>query len=86
MKSLIFFYIIYLVIVFFSWSFNYVYVLTMGGPGFSTTILDFAIYEYAIGKRLPHVAAALSIMLFLSMLGFVCSQFRLRRAQLEAEV
>jgi ABC-type sugar transport system permease subunit len=85
LKGLIVFYVIFLVIIIFSWSFNYVYVLTLGGPGFSTTILDFNIYHYAITKRLPHMAAALSIMLFMSMLGFIYLQFRLRRAQLEPE-
>ncbi len=84
LKNTIFFYATYLVIIIFSWSFNYVYVLTKGGPGFSTMILDYSIYEYAFSKRLPEMAAALSIMLFLSMLGFIYIQFRLRRRQLEA--
>jgi ABC-type sugar transport system permease subunit len=84
LKNTIFFYATYLVIIIFSWSFNYVYVLTKGGPGFSTMILDYSIYQYAFSKRLPEMAAALSVMLFLSMLGFIYIQFRLRRRQLEA--
>ncbi len=84
-KNLIFFFVIYEVIIVFSWSFNYVYVLTSGGPGFSTTILEYSIYQYAITKHLPHMAAALSVMLFMCMLAFIYIQFRLRRAQLEPQ-
>jgi len=82
MKGLVLFYFAYLVIIFTSWSFNYIYILTSGGPGFSTIVLDFSIFHYAITKRLPHVAAALSLLLFVSILGFVYLQFRMRKEQL----
>jgi len=77
------FYAIYLVITLFSWTFGYVFVMTNGGPGFATTVLELAIYRYAIDKRMPSMAAALSLLLFIGMLGFVFAQFRLRQGSAE---
>ncbi len=83
LKTIISFYIIYLVIIFFSWTFNYVFVMTNGGPGFSTAVLEFSIYRYAVHKNMPHMASALSLLLFFGMLIFITAQFRIRRSLLE---
>jgi ABC-type sugar transport system permease subunit len=84
LSSIIGFYVIYLVIIFFSWTFSYVFVMTNGGPGFSTTVLEFSIYRYAVNKNMPHMASALSLLLFLGMLIFIFAQFRIRRGLMES--
>jgi raffinose/stachyose/melibiose transport system permease protein len=83
LRTMIGFYTIYLVIVFFSWTFSYVFVMTNGGPGFSTTVIEFSIYRYAVDKHMPHMAAALSLLLFLSMFVLIWIQFRIRRGLIE---
>jgi ABC-type sugar transport system permease subunit len=85
LSNIIGFYIIYLVIILFSWTFSYVFVMTNGGPGYSTTVLEFSIYRYATNKSMPHMASALSLLLFLGMLIFILAQFRIRRGMLERE-
>jgi ABC-type sugar transport system permease subunit len=82
LSTIISFYIIYLVIIFFSWTFSYVFVMTNGGPGYSTTVLEFSIYRYAVNKSMPHMSAALSLILLLGMFVFIFMQFRIRRSQI----
>ncbi len=83
LRTMIGFFTIYLVIVFFSWTFSYVFVMTNGGPGFSTTVIEFSIYRYAVDKHMPHMAAALSLLLFISMFVLIWIQFRIRKGLLE---
>jgi len=82
LSTIIRFYVIYLIIIFFSWTFSYVFVMTNGGPGYSTTVLEFSIYRYAVNKNMPHMAAALSLILLLGMFVFIFVQFRIRRAEI----
>jgi len=83
LRTIIGFYTTYLVIVIFSWTFSYVFVMTNGGPGFSTTVIEFSIYRYAVNKNMPHMAAALSLLLFLAMFILIWVQFRIRRGLIE---
>lgn len=83
LSTIISFYIIYLVIIFFSWTFSYVFVMTNGGPGYSTTVLEFSIYRYAVNKSMPHMSAALSLILLFGMFVFIFIQFRIRRSQID---
>jgi ABC-type sugar transport system permease subunit len=49
-----------------SWVFNYVYVMTNGGPVRSTYVAELLIYQEAFRDGLPHLAAAVSVI----VLGF----------------
>jgi len=81
--TMMLFYGIYNVIIVLCWTFNYVYIMTYGGPAYATMVMEFAIYLFATAKRQPGMAAALSVILFLSIFGFVVLQTRMRQAQFE---
>lgn len=67
------------VIVMFSWVFNYVYVLTKGGPGNATTVLELEIYEWATTRDQANIAAAMATMLLVLVALFIVGQSVLRR-------
>jgi ABC-type sugar transport system permease subunit len=67
------------VIVMFSWVFNYVYVLTKGGPGNATTVLELEIYEWATTRDQANIAAAMATMLLVLVALFIVGQSLLRR-------
>jgi ABC-type sugar transport system permease subunit len=46
-----------------SWVFNYVYVMTNGGPVNSTYVTELVIYQDAFRNGLPNLAAAVSVLL-----------------------
>jgi ABC-type sugar transport system permease subunit len=46
-----------------SWVFNYVYVMTSGGPVNSTYVTELVIYQNAFRDGLPNLAAAVSVLL-----------------------
>jgi ABC-type sugar transport system permease subunit len=79
LKGVINFYVIYNVMVMFAWVFTYVFVMTLGGPGNATTILELQIYNLAFRKNQMGMASALSILLFLMIFVFIYLQFRFRR-------
>ena len=45
-----------------SWVFNYVYVMTNGGPVRSTYVAELVIYQHAFQDDLPNLAAAVSVV------------------------
>jgi len=67
------------VIVMFSWVFNYVYVLTKGGPGSATTVMELEIYEWATTRDQPNIAAAMATMLLVLVALFIVGQSVLRK-------
>jgi ABC-type sugar transport system permease subunit len=67
------------VIVMFSWVFNYVYVLTRGGPGNATSVVELQIYAGATSRDQPNIAAALATMLLLLVVAFILGQAVLRK-------
>jgi ABC-type sugar transport system permease subunit len=67
------------VIVMFSWVFNYVYVLTKGGPGNATTVFELEIYEWATTRDQANIAAAMATMLLALVALFILGQSLLRR-------
>jgi len=83
LKSTIGFYVIYNFIILFAWVFNYVFVMTSGGPGFSTRVQELLIYNYAVPKRMPGMASAAAVFLFLEVIIFVYLQFRFRKGLIE---
>ena len=48
-----------------SWVFNYIYVITFGGPGRSTYVSEFYIYMQAFRQNQIGVSAVVAIFLFL---------------------
>lgn len=65
LKQTIIFYTVITVIGSFTATFPYVYVLTRGGPGYSTFVAEFAIYESAFTQGQFGYAAAQGTLLFL---------------------
>jgi multiple sugar transport system permease protein len=59
--------------------FDLIYVMTGGGPGFSTTVFVEYIYRAAFMQFQMGYASALGVVLFLLVLGFTAFQWRLSR-------
>jgi ABC-type sugar transport system permease subunit len=83
LKSVIEFFTVVSVITMLAWVFSYVYVLTHGGPGNATQVMELYIYNYAFRNQLPGIASAVAVMLFLVTLAMIVPLFRFRS---EAEV
>lgn len=64
-KSIIEFYIIITLIEMLSWVFNFIYVMTAGGPGNKTLVLEYLIYKKAFGGGDFNIAMAISVILLL---------------------
>lgn len=84
LKSVIEFFTVVSMITMLAWVFAYVYVLTHGGPGNATQVMELYIYNYAFRNQLPGVAAAVAVMLFLVTLAMIIPLFRFR-AETELE-
>ncbi len=63
LATVIEFYVVIMVITMLSWVFNYVYVMTSGGPGNSTMVAEYYIYLEGFRYNLQGVAAAASVVL-----------------------
>jgi ABC-type sugar transport system permease subunit len=81
MRSVIEFFVVVEIITMFSWVFAYVYTMTKGGPGFSSTILEFYIWQNAFEFQSPGIAAAAALVLLVAVSGFIFLQLRVRRDQ-----
>lgn len=64
-KEIIEFYVITTLIEMLSWMFSYVYVMTAGGPGSSTYILEFLLYKKAFGGGNYNIAQAVGVIILL---------------------
>ncbi len=60
-------------------AFDLVYVMTGGGPGYSTTVLPVYIYDSAFGVSRYGYANALGIVLMVIIMGFTLFQWRINR-------
>jgi ABC-type sugar transport system permease subunit len=85
LKNVIIFYIIINVINMLSWMFNYIFVMTRGGPVNSTYILEYYIFRYAIRFRQMGLASTIAVILFVIALIFVILQFIVRSKALREE-
>jgi ABC-type sugar transport system permease subunit len=63
LATVIEFYVVIMVITMLSWVFNYVYVMTSGGPGNATMVAEYYIYLEGFRYNLQGVAAAASMVL-----------------------
>lgn len=79
-KSLMAFYVLYNVIIVFSWTFGYVYTMTKGGPSLSTITLEYQIYHGLTTKNLPGIASAVAVVLFVIVFVFIFLQSKVRMA------
>jgi ABC-type sugar transport system permease subunit len=67
----------------FAWMFAYIFTITNGGPGFSTYVIEFTIYNNAFGfQRMGYASAiGLALALTISVLGFIQIRLLTRGAQ-----
>lgn len=59
--------------------FDLIYVMTGGGPGFSTTVLVQYIYQMAFQEGQMGYASAVGVVLYLMLLAFTVAQWRITR-------
>ena len=78
LNSVIEFYTVTTVITLLAWVFSYVFVISKGGPGNATQILELYIYNFAFRNALPGIASAVSVVLFLVTLLLIIPLFRAR--------
>ena len=80
LRSVIEFYTVISVITMLAWVFSYVYVMTRGGPGNATQVMELYVYKYAFRVQLPGMASAVAVVLFLVSLLLMFPVHRLRSA------
>ena len=81
MRSVIEFFVVVSIITMLAWVFSYVYVITHGGPGTATMVMELYIFNFAFRmSQLPGIASAVAVILFLVTLAFMVPLFRLRSA------
>ena len=69
LRSIVGFYIVIEAITLFAWVFNYVYVMTRGGPGDATQVAETYIYDNATTGNLPWLAASGAVVLLAGFAG-----------------
>ena len=85
LSTVIEFYVLVSLINMLSWMFNYIFVMTRGGPGTSTYVLDFFIYQNAFRFSQLNIAATVSLLLLLLAGVLVLAQSIARRRLEELE-
>jgi ABC-type sugar transport system permease subunit len=78
LRGVIEFYIVISVITMLAWVFPFVYVITRGGPGTATQVMELYIYNYAFRNSLPGIASAVAVILFLVTVVLMVPLFQLR--------
>jgi putative chitobiose transport system permease protein len=78
LATVIEFFTVVSVITMLSWVFNYVYVMTSGGPGNSTMVTELYIYLSAFRYNQMNIASALSVLLLLVTGIFIFLELRMR--------
>jgi ABC-type sugar transport system permease subunit len=79
LRTVIEFFVIVEIINMMSGVFTYVYVMTNGGPGFASQVLEFYIWQNAFAFRQGGIAAAAAVLLLAATVVFIFLQFRVRR-------
>lgn len=59
--------------------FSLIFIMTQGGPGFSTTTLEFFVFEKGFNTGVFGLAAAIGVVLFVIVFGIWMAQFRVFR-------
>jgi ABC-type sugar transport system permease subunit len=78
LSGIIFFYITLTIINLFSWVFNYIYVITRGGPGNSTYVFEFFIYNRVFWYNQINYASSAAVIVFVSLITVIYFQMRSR--------
>jgi ABC-type sugar transport system permease subunit len=78
LRGVIEFYVVISVITMLAWVFPFVYVITRGGPGTATQVMELYIYNYAFRNSLPGIASAVAVILFLVTVVLMVPLFQLR--------
>ena len=80
LATVIEFYVFIMIVTMLSWVFNYVYVMTLGGPARSTYVTELYIFIQAFKMNRMGVSAAVAIILFAitAILAFLSYKFRTR--------
>jgi ABC-type sugar transport system permease subunit len=81
LSTVIEFFTVISVITMLSWVFNYVYVMTAGGPGNSTMVTELYVYLQGFRYNQMNLAAATSILILAVTIILIFIQFRLRERQ-----
>lgn len=81
LRSVIQFFIVVEVINMMSGVFNYIYVMTNGGPGFSSQVMEYYIWQNAFAFRQQGIAATAAVLLLGVTVVFVVLQFTVRRGE-----
>jgi ABC-type sugar transport system permease subunit len=81
LSTVIEFFTIISVITMLSWVFNYVYVMTAGGPGNSTMVTELYVYLQGFRYNQMNLAAATSVLILLVTIVLIFIQFRLREGE-----
>jgi ABC-type sugar transport system permease subunit len=81
MRGVIEFYVVVSAITMLAAVFAYVYIMGggRGGPGTSTVVVEFYIFNALVRTSLPGIASAASVMLFVVALALIIPLFRVRR-------
>ena len=85
LSSVIQFYFIFSMITILSWVFNYVYVITAGGPGHSTYVMELYIYYNTFKFGLPDIASMASIVLLVIVSVLIYIQYKIRGGLIGSE-
>ena len=64
LKGIIEFFVVITTWAYFNYLFNYIYVMTGGGPGYATVVMEYYIYKEGFGFGYMGAACALSVVLF----------------------
>jgi ABC-type sugar transport system permease subunit len=78
LRGVIEFYVVISVITMLAWVFPFVYVITRGGPGTATQVMELYIYNFAFRNSLPGIASAVAVILFLVTVVLMVPLFQLR--------
>jgi len=76
LRNIIELYVILNIIWLFNSVFDYIYVMTAGGPGYKTTVMEYYIYYIGFRQFKFGYASAVCVMLFLFILTFVILQIK----------
>jgi ABC-type sugar transport system permease subunit len=81
LSTVIEFFTVISVITMLSWVFNYVYVMTAGGPGNSTMVTELYVYLQGFRYNQMNIAAATSVLILMVTIILIFVQFRLREGE-----
>ena len=85
LRGTIEFYIVVASITMIAWVFAYVYTLTSGGPGTSSTVLELYIYNQGLRNSLPGMASAVAVVLLAVTIVSITLLFVIRARAREEE-